>query len=188
MPEVSRNLPRAPTEKPAKPGTINIIMLTNMKLSPRAMTRAIISATEGKTAALQDLDIRSSYSRKINQVTGTGIDNIIVVQGTGVAIDSSGGHTRMGELMAKAVYEGVQQAMYLQNGLVKKRSIFQRLKERKISLYSLCRNYTTKDQVKSLHRAVEMLLLQGKYAHFLKAVMAVSDDCEKGLVHDVTSG
>ena len=45
-----------------EPGTINIILLTNMKLSPRAMVRAVITATEAKTAALQDLDVRSSYS------------------------------------------------------------------------------------------------------------------------------
>ena len=43
-----------------EPGTINIVLLTNMKLSPRAMARAIITATEAKTAALQDLDVRSS--------------------------------------------------------------------------------------------------------------------------------
>jgi len=33
-----------------EPGTINIILLPNMKLTSRAMTRAIISATEAKTA------------------------------------------------------------------------------------------------------------------------------------------
>ena len=45
-----------------EPGTINMVILTNMQLTPRAMNRAIISATEAKSAALQDLDIRSAYS------------------------------------------------------------------------------------------------------------------------------
>ncbi len=45
-----------------EPGTINIIIMSNMQLSKRAMTRAIISATEAKSAALADLDIRSTYS------------------------------------------------------------------------------------------------------------------------------
>ena len=77
-----------------EPGTINIIIMTNMQLSDRAMTRAIITATEAKTAALEDLDIRSSYTPLKHSATGTGTDNIIVVQGTGVHIDNAGGHTK----------------------------------------------------------------------------------------------
>src|SRR5208283_2125131 len=57
-----------------EPGTINIILLTNMKLSPRAMARAVITATEAKTAVLQDMDVRSSYSPGKSQATGTGTD------------------------------------------------------------------------------------------------------------------
>ena len=171
------------SEKKKKPGTINIILLSNMQLSPRAMTRAIISATEGKTAALQDLDIRSSYSFAANQATGTGTDNIIVVEGQGLSIDSSGGHSKMGELMARAVYEGVQQAIRKQNGVVKNRSIFQRLKERKISLHALAKQYGDN----KLPKKLETLLLQPQYSNFLKSLMAISDDYEKDLVTDLTS-
>lgn len=170
-----------------KPGTINILLLTNMQLSPRAMTRGIISATEGKTAALQDMDIRSSYSRTTNQATGTGTDNIVVVQGAGVSIDSSGGHSKMGELMARAVYEGVQQAVLLQNGLIIKRPIFQRLKERRVDLRHLSKLFTGIQQSAALHRAMESLLLEDSSADFLKGIFAVSDDYEKGLVTDLTS-
>ena len=185
-----------------KPGTINILLLSNMRLSPRAMTRAIISATEGKTAALQDMDIRSSYSRPINQATGTGTDNIIVVEGRGTAIDSSGGHSKMGELMARAVYEGVQKAVHRQNGLVAKRSVFQRLKERRINLSTLSRAYINpkeksgagcslspdgKDAQNNLREVLEGLLQIPRYANFIKAMMAISDDYEKGLVTDLTS-
>jgi len=173
--------------KHKKPGTINILLLTNMKLTPRAMTRGIISATEGKSAALQDMDIRSSYSRQTNQATGTGTDNIIVVGGTGIIIDASGGHSKMGELMAKAVYEGVQQAVLRQNGVIAKRPIFQRLKERKISLHAICKDFSSKDKAPHLRQELESLLLQPKYANFLKAIMAISDDYEKGLVEDLTS-
>ncbi|MDZ7664110.1 MAG: adenosylcobinamide amidohydrolase [Desulfotignum sp.] len=72
-------------------GTINIILMTNMALSPRAMTRSLIAATEAKTAALADLDIRSSDDPALWQATGTGTDNILVVQGTGQKIDGAGG-------------------------------------------------------------------------------------------------
>jgi adenosylcobinamide amidohydrolase/ABC-type Fe3+-hydroxamate transport system substrate-binding protein len=173
-------------DKAKKPGTINIILLSNMKLSYRAMSRAIISATEAKTAALQDMDIRSSFSRSSNQATGTGTDNIIVVQGRGEPIDSTGGHTKMGELMARAVYDGVQKAVHLQNGIVPGRSIFQRLKERKIDLYRWSQQLNPAAAA-SLQQEVEEVLMQKRYADFLKAVMAVSDDYEHGLIEETGS-
>jgi iron complex transport system substrate-binding protein len=174
-------------EDNAKPGTINILLLTNMQLTPAAMTRAIITATEAKSAALQDLDIRSSASSVINQGTGTGTDNIVVVEGRGVYIDGSGGHTKMGELLARAVYEGVQRAVYLQNGLVTGRSIFQRLKERKINLHDVCMQYAEQNMGDKLYQQAEKTLLQPEYADFLKAVLAMSDDYEKGLIKDLTN-
>jgi hypothetical protein len=158
-----------------------------MQLSPRAMTRALITATEGKSAALQDMDIRSSPSLQINQATGTGTDNIIVVQGTGVAIDASGGHSKMGELIASAVHDGVQQAIGLQNGLSVSRSVFQRLKERRIDLSSLCRKIAGAHGVAVARQELEGLLLQPRYADFLKGIMAMSDAYEKGLITDLSS-
>ncbi len=168
-------------KKSDKPGTINILLLTNMQLSPRAMTRAIISSTEAKSAALQDLDIRSSYTSPHHSATGTGTDNIIVVEGRGPAIDATGGHTKMGELIGRAVYEGVQEAIARQNGLATNRSLFKRLKERKIELSPLCQGDP------QLRSDVEHLLLQPRYSSFLSAALAISDDYERGLVSDLTS-
>jgi adenosylcobinamide amidohydrolase len=62
-------------------GTINVIILTNCVLTVGAMTQAVITATEAKTAALQDLDVPSTYT-PFNQATGTGTDNVIVVSGS----------------------------------------------------------------------------------------------------------
>jgi len=170
-----------------EPGTINIILLPNMKLTSRAMARAIISATEAKTAALMDMDIRSSYSSKLHRATGTGTDNIIVVEGEGTRIDSSGGHTKMGELISKSVYEGVQEAIFKQNGLYAGRNIFQRLKERRISIYSLvssvkcdCMPEKNKTVV-----ALEELLLDPLYTGFIESALALSDDYEKGLLDNL---
>jgi len=170
-----------------EPGTINIILLPNMKLTSRAMTRAIISATEAKTAALMDLDIRSSYSSKLHRATGTGTDNIIVVKGEGIRIDSSGGHTKMGELISKAVYEGVQEAIFKQNCLYAGRNIFQRLRERRISMYGLvssakCDCMPEKNKTVG---ALEELLLEPFYSGFIESALALSDDCEKGLLDNL---
>ena len=170
-----------------EPGTINIIILPNMMLSPRALTRAIVSATEAKSAALLDLDIRSSYNRKYYRATGTGTDNMIVVQGDGTKIDSSGGHTKMGELIAKAVYSGVKEAIFKQNGLVIKRSVFQRLKERAITIRGMLKTCDCGMSVSETAKAVEEILLDTRYAAFMKSAFVISDDYEKGLLQDLSS-
>jgi adenosylcobinamide amidohydrolase len=97
-------------------GTIIIILLTNVTLSDGAMARAIMTATEAKTAALQDLDVRSTVTPQ-NQATGTGTDNMIVASGKGLkSIQIIGGHTKMGELIGvstkKAVTEAIKKRKY----------------------------------------------------------------------------
>lgn len=169
-----------------EPGTINIILLSNMKLSARAMAGAVISATEAKTAALWDMDIRSTYTPLINAATGTGTDNIIVVQGKGKAIDLAGAHTKMGELIAKAVYEGVQDAVYKQNGLVKNRDIFERLKERNITVSGLIAECECGFEKRDLSAGLEEILLEPRYAAFLESAFALSDHYEQGRISDLT--
>ena len=172
-----------------EPATINIIILSNMKLSPRAMTRAIISATEAKTAALMDLDIRSSYSSLLHQATGTGTDNMIVVQGTGVEIDNSGGHSKVGELIATTVYQGVKEAICKQNKITASRNIFQRLMERNISIYRMISGMTCECIAKqnALLGAVEDILLDPRYSGFIESALVLSDNYEKGLIKDLST-
>ena len=172
-----------------EPGTINIILLPNVKLTHRAMTRAIISATEAKTAALLDMDIRSSYTSRFHGATGTGTDNIIVAQGDGIQIDMTGGHTKMGELVAKAEYEGVKEAVYKQNNIIAERNVFQRLKERKINMLELIskENNECSKNKNDLVDAVEKILLDSRYAGFVQSSFAVSDEYEKGLFTDLAA-
>ena len=99
------------------PGTINIILLANAALSDGAMARAIITVTEAKTAALQDLNIRSSYTPH-NQATGTGTDNIIVVSGKGSPATYTGGHAKIGELIGKAAKAAVLEAIGKQDRII----------------------------------------------------------------------
>jgi adenosylcobinamide amidohydrolase len=92
-------------------GTINLILLTNAALTEAAMARAIITATEAKTAALQDLDVRSNYSPQY-QATGTGTDNIIVVSGKmGTPLHVTTGHTKMSELIGFSTKNAVTEAL-----------------------------------------------------------------------------
>jgi iron complex transport system substrate-binding protein len=175
------------TGKYYEPGTINILLLTNMHLSGRAMTRAIIIATEGKTAALEDLDIRSSYSPDL-AATGTGTDEVLVVQGEGFPIDNAGGHSKMGELIAKAVYEGVTEAIARQNGITRDRSVFTRLDERHINLSRVLAdgegNCDGLDRA-ALPAEVEKLLVDPQYAGFMTSAFAISDAQQRGLITDL---
>ncbi len=103
-------------EGQAPHGTINIILLTNARLSVGAMAQAMIVLTEGKTAALEDLKVPSSYTKNV-QATGTGTDSIIVVSGTtGPRASYTGGHSLLGSLIGKAAYLGVVEALGKQNG------------------------------------------------------------------------
>ncbi len=172
-----------------EPGTINILVMSNMQLTARAMTRAIVAATEAKTAALEDLDIRSSYTPEAHKATGTGTDNVIVVQGTGTVIDNTGGHTKMGELISRAVYRGVREALNGQNGFHTHRNILQRLKERNISILGLLNQNDCPCGLKphEFAAAMETRLLEPAWASFVAAALAVSDDYERGLIRDLTA-
>ncbi|ABK98851.1 adenosylcobinamide amidohydrolase [Pelobacter propionicus] len=97
-------------------GTINVMLLTNARLTDGAMARAIVTVTEAKTAALQDLNVPSSYTKNV-QATGTGTDSVIVVSGTtGPRASYAGGHSKLGELIGKATHEAVIEALGKQNG------------------------------------------------------------------------
>ncbi len=101
-------------EKPK--GTVNIIVLTNATLTDGAMARAIVTLTEAKTAAFEDLKIPSSFTKGV-QATGTGTDSVIIVSGIGgPKVTYTGGHSKIGEMIGKAVYEGVLVALEKQNG------------------------------------------------------------------------
>ena len=161
-----------------EPGTINIILMTSHKLSGQALTRAIVTVTEAKTAALWDMDARSAQTPLLNQATGTGTDTVIVVAGEGVPLNSSGGHSKMGELIAEAVHKGVRKAILRQNGKAPFRSVFERLAERDISTYGL---------IDGSQPELEELLLSPLYSGFIESALSLSDAGEMGQIADLAS-
>lgn len=90
-------------------GTINIIVVTNCFLLDETMVSSLITATEGKTAALLDLGVKSIATGA--QATGTGTDTVVVVSGNGPHIRYTGGHTLFGQLLGNAVYRGVKSSL-----------------------------------------------------------------------------
>jgi adenosylcobinamide amidohydrolase len=99
-----------------KPGTVNILLLTNAKLTDGGLARAIVTVTEAKTAAFEDLRVPSTRYKDV-QATGTGTDSVIVVSGTsGPTVTFPGGHSLIGSMIGKAVREAVMEALEKQNG------------------------------------------------------------------------
>lgn len=173
-----------------EPGTINIILMANATLSSRARTRAIIAATEAKSAALQDLDIRSQGDPLRWQATGTGTDEIIVVEGSGPILDCAGGHCKLGELIARAVYDGVREAIFRQNGIRNPRIVLLRLQERGLSPSAILRQCPAFPDPnggisRNALRMLEELLLEPRYATFMEAALALSDVHERGGLMDL---
>jgi adenosylcobinamide amidohydrolase len=98
-------------------GTINVIILTPSNLTGGAMARAIITVTEAKTAALQDLNVRSTSSPQY-QATGTGTDNVLIVSGTAdKPLMLTSGHTKLGELIGSATKTAVAEALKKFDGI-----------------------------------------------------------------------
>jgi adenosylcobinamide amidohydrolase len=98
-------------------GTINIILHINVNLTEGALARALVTCTEAKTAALQELLAPSRYSSGL--ATGSGTDGTIVVANieSKWTLDNSGKHSKLGELIGKSVKAAVKEALRLQTGL-----------------------------------------------------------------------
>ena len=102
-----------------KPGTINIIILTNAILSPAAQVEAVMVATEAKAAVLQDIGATSPVTGET--ATGTGTDAVAVVSGVATPrIVFCGKHTLFGEMLASATMEALFSSLGkpLQNSLM----------------------------------------------------------------------
>lgn len=103
-----------------KPGTINTMVFISKPLTEAALTRVIMTATEAKTAALQELAINSRYSDGL--ATGTGTDQIIV---SAPDPDSpevyrltwAGKHSKLGELIGVTVKAAVKETLEKQNSI-----------------------------------------------------------------------
>ena len=92
----------------------------------------------------------------------------------------------MGELIAKAVYAGVREAVYRQNGVVSTRDVFHRLSERNIHIFGLISmGGNCRDRAGYLASALEEILLDSRYVGFVNSSLSLSDDYENGLIRDL---
>lgn len=106
-----------PLEKPDRAGTINIMLVLDTDLPPGTLTRALVTCTEAKTAAIQELLEGSKYSNGI--ATGSGTDTTIIVANSDspLYLEGAGKHSKLGELIGRTVKAAVKQALDRQTGL-----------------------------------------------------------------------
>ena len=91
-------------------GTINIICLTSAGMMPAAMIEAVMTVTEARAAALQNLGIKSPISNQT--ATGTGTDCIAVAADPQAEkIQYCGKHVVFGEILARLVIEAVSSSI-----------------------------------------------------------------------------
>lgn len=126
-----------------KPGTINIIVMIDGNVDSGVLARSLVTITEAKTAAIQELLAGSNYSTGL--ATGSGTDGTIVCCNleSERTYNNAGKHSKLGELIGVCVKEAVKKALNLQSGLNEKnqKSILRRAKRYGINNESLWEKY-----------------------------------------------
>jgi adenosylcobinamide hydrolase len=97
------------TEQEYGPGTINMVLVTNARLSRSAMVCAVQVVTEAKTAALFRANVPCSRGKA--GATGTGTDATVIVCGDGPSLKFSGTHTMIGMMLGRLVLRGLQKGL-----------------------------------------------------------------------------
>lgn len=96
-----------------QPGTINIMLMIDGRLTPACMVNAILTATEAKAAALGDLGIADHETGAA--ATGTTTDAIIVAvsgnEAYGVEHRYAGTATDLGGMIGRLVYNSVTESV-----------------------------------------------------------------------------
>lgn len=126
-----------------QPGTINIMLVIDADLPPGIMARALVTCTEAKTAAIQELMAGSNYSNGL--ATGSGTDQTIVIANPSSELyfEGAGKHSKLGELIGCAVKPAVKEALFKQTGLSPKmqHSVLRRLKRFGVNEDTLWQEY-----------------------------------------------
>lgn len=98
-------------------GTINTVLIIGADLPEYAMARALVTATEAKSATLQQLMARSLYSEGIATGSGTDMTAIVTDPGSLLHLSDAGKHAKLGELIGKTVMRATTTALEMETGL-----------------------------------------------------------------------
>lgn len=172
-------------------GTINIILLINAKLSPGVQTRAIVTATEAKTAVLQELQANSMYSEDL--ATGSGTDGIITVSNPSAELKLyiAGKHAILGELIGCSVKQAVREALEKQSGMdtVRQASLEWQNKRYGITAEKIksCYEELFPDSIhpeKALNETIRKVITDNRLVAGTAAIIHLTDQYRWGLIQE----
>jgi iron complex transport system ATP-binding protein len=110
-------------------GTINIIVLIDGNPTESCMVASLITATEAKSAALRDFDVRSRYTG--DSATGSITDSVTIASTSqGKTISYGGPASKLGKLVGYCTRKAVTEALIKQEPIWACRTVLDRLKER----------------------------------------------------------
>lgn len=99
------------------PGTINILLFVNARLTDTALLQALTTCTEAKCAVCQELLAPSMYSCGI--ATGSGTDGTVIVgnEESDVVLTNAGKHYKLGEVIGRVVMAALRETLQKQTDL-----------------------------------------------------------------------
>ncbi|MEM2099156.1 MAG: adenosylcobinamide amidohydrolase [Candidatus Bathyarchaeia archaeon] len=167
-------------------GTINIIVLVDGNPTESCLVSLIITATEAKMAALKELDIRSRYSG--DEATGTITDAIVVAEtNRGAPVVYGGPASPLGQLVGYCTRKAVKEAVMKANECMPNRSIFDRLRERHLSIEKMAFELSKAKDINASEKGLVNLLMRvlrndPLYASVVLAAANIDDEVAKGLI------
>lgn len=116
-PTTWREKPEATPQAALYTGTINVQIILNCPVTEGALARAMVTMTEGKTAALQQLAVRSLYSKEL--ATGTTTDQFCIAAPISMQpprrFTSTG--IKLGEYIGTAARDATRESLRWTNGM-----------------------------------------------------------------------
>lgn len=166
-------------------GTINIIVLIDGMPTESCMVASVITATEAKSAALRDLDVRSLYTG--DSATGSITDSVTIAStNQGKTISYGGPASKLGKLVGHCTRKAVAEALVKQEPFWKNRTVIDRLKERHLHIEQLSTEISKVEGLAIDTKSLETILEDMPAASaFLLAAAKMDDDYKKNLLPDI---
>ena len=164
------------------PGTINIIVFIEGNPTDSCMIASLITATEAKSAALRDFDVRSFYSG--DSATGSITDSVTVATiNKGKSIIYGGPASKTGQMIGYCTRKAVTEALVKQEPIWACRTVIDRLKERHLPLGKLSAEISKIQELTINAKSLEEILNKNPLALvYLLAAVKLDDDVNKGLI------
>ena len=163
-------------------GTINIIVFIDGDPTESCLVASVITATEAKSAALRDFDVRSRYTG--DSATGSVTDSVTVAStGKGKNLILGGPASKLGKLVGSCTRQAVSEALLKQEPFWGTRTVLDRLRERHLPVEKLAAEVSKIQGIGvSAERLPELLKNNPSGQAALLAAAKMDDDYKKSLL------